>query len=201
MQSQILCDFWIDQKPQPLPRPRTSFLYRDEGGKNRQWNMNDTVPRLRKDIVPMTHTPDKNVGMRSLVPGLALQSRNARRIWAPHKGPVLLRVFCMFAPNVSDTKKVTADKMAGLVPMLKHPDGDNVLKNVADGLEDVIFDNDKQIIDAQAFKGYGPVTGVRVLAMDVNMTEWAAHVLSLFPNGINPPFKVAPGPLFGGAEA
>ncbi len=118
---------------------------------------------------PSIYTPKEAQAAKQLI---ALFARNAGvRV---HPGPV--RLSCVFGMGMTTTAKRTAKHYANewggyestIQPHMKRPDGDNLLKLVADSLIGIAYDDDAAVFDFSARKIYSekPFTRVEIEWID-----------------------------------
>ncbi len=90
-------------------------------------------------------TPRKTKDYEKYISACALQARNAQRIFQPLEGAVTVKMQVTFANHV-------------------HPDLDNVIKAVLDGMNKIIYCDDKQVERLECTKRITPVhtPGVKV---------------------------------------
>jgi len=182
----LLCDFWVKGKPTALARPRATLMFTDAYGKRRSWQQHDTTPRLRKNIFIAMFTPEKQKGMRPTIPVLARQSlRRTSQNFKEIECPVVVDLAFVFAPNVSDTKKVKHDKSQNIIPHIKKPDIDNINKMVLDAMTGVVFKDDTQVISQTMFKVFGPQSGVRIRIYEAEINAMPDTLDYYFPNGLS----------------
>lgn len=70
--------------------------------------------------------------------------------------PIRLKICAYFPIPKRATKAERAKMKSGEIRPTKKPDGDNIEKSVADALNGVAFDDDRQIISAKWEKFYAP---------------------------------------------
>ena len=98
------------------------------------------------------YTPEKTARYESLVKLAALQAMTGQ---APIEGPVLLIIRAFMTIPVSWSKKKQLAASSGEVAHTKRPDLDNILKSIKDGLNQVVWKDDAQVIAVCASKSYG----------------------------------------------
>lgn len=105
------------------------------------------------------YTPAKTVKYESLV---ALAAHEAMLGAIPLSGPVrvTINIFCEVAQSWSQKKKNAA--LDGTLKPTGKPDFDNIAKAVADAMNGVIYQDDKQIVWALITKQYSATPGVEV---------------------------------------
>lgn len=79
-------------------------------------------------------------------------AKNAKIITS---GPARVDVIIYHKIPASYNKQQQADALANVIRPIKTPDVDNVLKCVLDGMQNVIYENDSQVVDARARRYYG----------------------------------------------
>lgn len=70
--------------------------------------------------------------------------------------PIYLKIIACFAPPQSTPKKTQALMWLNKILPLKRPDGDNIIKAVADALNGVAYHDDSQVTDWVVKKRYVP---------------------------------------------
>ena len=108
---------------------------------------------------PRTYTPEQTVSYENAIRFAAHQAMKGRPLI---EMGVELRVTAIFPIPASWPKKKWADAMAGLVAPTVKPDCDNIVKSVADALNQVVYVDDKQITRIVVWKKYGEAPGLFV---------------------------------------
>lgn len=98
------------------------------------------------------YTPEKTVNYESLV---KLMYLNEYPGCAMLTGPMDMRVKAYFQIPKSVSKKKHEAMMKGLERPTKRPDGDNILKAVADALNGLAYPDDSSIVTATVEKYWG----------------------------------------------
>lgn len=80
--------------------------------------------------------------------------------------PVSLAVTAYFAVPKSASKKTKAAMLSGETACMKKPDADNILKCIADALNGVAYDDDKQIVQTTFSKHWSEAPRVEVEVSD-----------------------------------
>lgn len=104
-------------------------------------------------------TPAKTVAYEGLI---ALAGEKAMEGCALLEGPVHLVVDATFPIPVSWNKAKKLAAQSGLSWHTSKPDADNIMKAVGDGLNEVVWKDDSQIVMARIIKQYGPTPGLLV---------------------------------------
>lgn len=107
-----------------------------------------------------TYTPEKTVAYEGLI---ALAGEKAMDGRLPIEGPVHLVVTATFPIPASWSKRRRTEALSGPAWHTGKPDGDNTLKAVGDGLNGIVFKDDKQIACAKITKQYGEKPGLDVM--------------------------------------
>jgi len=82
----------------------------------------------------------------------------------PILGPIVLRIFATFEPPASWSRNKVADHLHR--PHIGLPDLDNIAKAICDGLNGVVFKDDRQVYELQCRKVWG------ITAQTVVIVEW-----------------------------
>lgn len=100
-----------------------------------------------------TYTPDKTVLYENLIRTEYQRQCPGQRF--ADKEPLELRITAYYAIPASASKKRQRDMEAGLIRPTKKPDGDNIIKVVADSLNQVAYHDDSEIVSVALEKFYG----------------------------------------------
>lgn len=76
-----------------------------------------------------------------------------------------MRILAYYSVPKSGGKKAKAQKLANIIRPTKRPDMDNVVKMVADALNQVAYKDDTQIVDCQCRKFYSEKPRIEVTIM------------------------------------
>lgn len=109
------------------------------------------------------YTPAKT---RNYETNLRLAAQDVMAGAPPLDGPLSVTVNALFPVPQSWPKKKQAQALAGEVRPTTKPDADNLLK-VLDALNEVVFRDDKQVVDARVVKSYSARPCMRVEIMPV----------------------------------
>lgn len=122
----------------------------------------EIVGKARPRVTRAGHafTPAKTRNAEALVKLLAAAAMGGR---APHAGAVKLTYEATISVPASWSKRRRAEALYGIVPAMCKPDLDNAIKLVADGLNDIVLVDDKQIVEIVARKRYGEAPGALVI--------------------------------------
>lgn len=109
-------------------------------------------PRAAKRGKNITlYTPEKTANYENLV---ALAAQKAMLCKPLFKGALRMRLHIFTAPPQSWSQKKRAQALRGEILPTTKPDLDNVLKAVADACNNVVFVDDKQIVEVYVAKRY-----------------------------------------------
>lgn len=111
------------------------------------------------------HTPDKTIAYENLIKvEYGVQTNNFRF----QDGAMLdMRILAYYGIPKSKSKKAKAAMLAGEIRPTKKPDMDNVMKVVADSLNDVAYHDDTQIVDCQLRKFYSEQPRIEVIIQEI----------------------------------
>ena len=110
-------------------------------------------------------TPEKTVAYENLVKiEYGMQTQNFRF----EDGSQLdMRIMAYYGIPKSASKKKKAAMIEGRIRPTKKPDMDNVVKIIADSLNQIAYKDDTQIVDCQCRKFYGEEPRVEVMRQEV----------------------------------
>ncbi len=108
-----------------------------------------------------TYTPDKTAAYENLVK-LEYQSQ-CRGLRFGDDERLDMRIFAYYGIPQSTSKKRKAMMLGGIIRPSKKPDMDNVVKVIADSLNNVAYKDDTQIVDAMVRKFYSDTPRVKVV--------------------------------------
>lgn len=108
----------------------------------------------------VTHyTPNETVSYENLIKSKAETAMAGRPLIA---GPVELMFFAFVLPPASWSLKKQRAALAGEVIPTTKPDADNILKALCDGMNGVVWNDDKQVADLRMSKRYAATPGLVV---------------------------------------
>lgn len=99
-----------------------------------------------------TYTPDKTVAYENLVK--LEYERQCRGVRFGDKDFLEMRIYAFYGIPKSTSKKRKEQMLGGVIRPSKKPDMDNVIKAIADSLNNVAYRDDTQIVDAWIRKLY-----------------------------------------------
>jgi Holliday junction resolvase RusA-like endonuclease len=105
------------------------------------------------------YTDEKTVNFENLVKLFASQAMAGL---TPFKRPVALSMVIVMQIPASWSKKRQDLALRGLIGATTKPDVSNVLKAIEDGMNGIVYDDDKQIVGGGFSKQYGLIPRVEV---------------------------------------
>lgn len=127
-------------------------------------------PRFNTQTVK-AFTPKQTVNYETLVhTEYMVQCRGFR---FPDDAMLDMRILAYYSIPKSNSKKVKAQKLANVIRPTKKPDMDNVVKMVADALNQVAYKDDTQIVDCQVRKFYSAKPRIEVIIREAASKEEA----------------------------
>lgn len=111
-------------------------------------------------------TPEKTVLYENLVKTeYAIQTKNYR---FPDDAQLDLRITAYYGIPKSKSKKARSKMLFGQVRPTKKPDMDNVIKVIADALNNVAYHDDSQVVECQCRKFYSELPRVEIIIQELN---------------------------------
>jgi Holliday junction resolvase RusA-like endonuclease len=107
-------------------------------------------------------TPKKQRDFMALVQLAAYQAMNGQ---PPLEGAIDLKIRAVYRVPTSWPKKKAAEAKW----RTSKPDADNIAKLVSDACNEIVFGDDAQVANLQVQKRYGPIAGVTVSAMVLDL--------------------------------
>jgi Holliday junction resolvase RusA-like endonuclease len=114
------------------------------------------------------YTPAKTVAYEGLI---ALAGQEAMKGRPLIEGPVYMLVNAFFPIPKSWSKTKRQAALTGTAWHTGKPDGDNVLKAVGDGLNQVVFKDDSQIAFAKITKRYAETARVEIMIEELTTND------------------------------
>ena len=111
------------------------------------------------------YTPKKTVNYEANVRmEYEIQTGNYR---FPDEAMLDMRILAFYTIPKSASKKKQAAMVSGAIRPTKKPDADNVVKGIADSLNQIAYRDDTQIVDCQVRKFYSETPRVEVISQEV----------------------------------
>jgi Holliday junction resolvase RusA-like endonuclease len=114
-----------------------------------------------------TYTPDITVRYENLVKMMFINAREDAGVAGLLEGPLEIRIDAYFPIPSSESKKRKAMMLSGEIKCTKKKDVDNIAKIVMDGLSNVAYKDDKQIVELVVTKQYSEEPRVEVVLKEV----------------------------------
>lgn len=118
----------------------------------------------RKGAFVSAYTPEKTASYENLVKVVAQQVMRGRALI---DGPVSVVIWLYVSPPASWSKKKQADALASATYPTSKPDMDNVVKGIFDACNNIVWLDDKQVVDLFCGKRFAetPCAKVQVEAI------------------------------------
>ena len=98
---------------------------------------------------------------------IQLLSKQGMRGELPYEGTCGVTITAYYPiPKRASYKKAAAMGRGEILPPVK-PDADNIAKIILDGMNGIVFKDDKQVTDLHVFKKYGAIPRVEVTCEEV----------------------------------
>ena len=109
-------------------------------------------PRFaRRGNFVSTYTPEKTASYENLV---KVTAQAAMRGIPPFEGAVAVGIHLFVTPPASWSQKKQREALAGSIRPTTKPDLDNVCKGLFDACNDIVWKDDKQVVDVVKSKRY-----------------------------------------------
>lgn len=109
-----------------------------------------------------TYTPKQTVSYENLVK--TIYSDKCGKYF---EGPIHMEIYAYFSVPKSVSKKKKDEMLNGDIRPTKKPDWDNIGKIIMDSLNNIAYDDDKQVVSARVEKLYGAVPRVEVFISEL----------------------------------
>lgn len=100
------------------------------------------------------YTPEKTASYENLVKVKAEEAMQGRALF---EGAVSVEIALFVTPPASWSQKKQREALAGSVFPTSKPDADNVLKGIMDACNEIVFKDDKQVVDVVISKRYADI--------------------------------------------
>lgn len=109
-------------------------------------------PRFaRRGNFVRTYTPEKTASYENLVKLAAAEAMRGRALF---DGAVAVEILLLVTPPASWPQKKRRDALAGVIFPTSKPDADNVIKGIFDACNDIVWRDDKQVVELLVKKRY-----------------------------------------------
>lgn len=152
--------FVVPGEPTGKGRPQTKVLYSAKGFTDKK------TGKIRNTMVNNV-TPKKTVIYENLVK--CIYHEQCQDFRFPDEAMLDMRILAYYSIPKSKTKKIKDQMIKGILRPTKKPDMDNVVKVIADSLNQVAYRDDTQIVDCQCRKFYSETPRVEVIIKTVEV--------------------------------
>jgi len=115
---------------------------------------------VRQGAFVRTFTPEKTASYENLVKVKAEEAMRGRAII---EGAVSVAISLYVTPPASWSQKKKREALAGDVYPISKPDVDNVIKGIFDAMNEIVWRDDKQVVDIVVKKRYFEMACARVM--------------------------------------
>ena len=134
----------------------TYIVYGEPVGKGR--------PRFaRRGAFVSTYTPEKT---KTYEDEIRMMARAAMGASEPLDTPVTVAIYIRVGIPASYSKQKRKDALEGIIKPTKKPDLDNIAKCFLDGMNDIVYLDDKQVINLHVTKVYAETPAVEVMVKE-----------------------------------
>ena len=134
----------------------TYIVYREPQGKAR--------PRfVRRGNHVSTYTPEKT---KTYEDEIRYMARAAMGASPPLETPVTVAIYIRVGIPASYSKQKRMDALAGIIKPMKKPDLDNVAKCFLDSMNEIVYLDDKQVVNLHVTKVYAETPAVEVMVKE-----------------------------------
>jgi Holliday junction resolvase RusA-like endonuclease len=134
----------------------TYIVYGEPVGKGR--------PRFaRRGKFTSTYTPQKT---KTYEDEIRLMAKAAMGASEPLETPMTVAIYIRVGIPASYSKQKRKDALAGIIKPMKKPDLDNVAKCFLDSMNEIVYLDDKQVINLHVTKVYAETPAVEVMVKE-----------------------------------
>ena len=134
----------------------TYIVYGEPVGKGR--------PRFaRRGNFVSTYTPEKT---KTYEDEIRMMARAAMGSSEPLDTPMTVAIYIRVGIPASYSKQKRKDALAGIIKPMKKPDLDNITKCFLDGMNDIVYLDDKQVVNLHVTKVYAETPAVEVMVKE-----------------------------------
>lgn len=119
-------------------------------------------------------TPEKTRSYEGIVATFALDAMKGRQ---PFDGACSLEIVAYFQIPKSWSKKLQYGAIAGSVHPTGRPDGDNLLKAIADACNSIVWKDDSQAVECRVIKRYSHSPRVEVSVVHLQAAERGVEIV------------------------
>jgi Holliday junction resolvase RusA-like endonuclease len=134
----------------------TYIVYGEPVGKGR--------PRFaRRGNFVSTYTPEKT---KTYEDEIRMMAKAAMGSSEPLDTPMTVAIYIRVGIPASYSKQKRKDALAGIIKPMKKPDLDNITKCFLDGMNDIVYLDDKQVVNLHVTKVYAETPAVEVMVKE-----------------------------------
>jgi Holliday junction resolvase RusA-like endonuclease len=134
----------------------TYIVYGEPVGKGR--------PRFaRRGKFTSTYTPQKT---KTYEDEIRIMAKAAMGASEPLETPMTVAIYIRVGIPASYSKQKRKDALEGIIKPTKKPDLDNIAKCFLDGMNDIVYLDDKQVVNLHVTKVYAETPAVEVMVKE-----------------------------------
>jgi Holliday junction resolvase RusA-like endonuclease len=134
----------------------TYIVYGEPVGKGR--------PRFaRRGKFTSTYTPQKT---KTYEDEIRMMAKAAMGASEPLDTPMTVAIYIRVGIPASYSKQKRKDALEGIIKPMKKPDLDNIAKCFLDGMNDIVYLDDKQVVNLHVTKVYAETPAVEVMVKE-----------------------------------
>ena len=116
------------------------------------------------------YDPEKSRNYKAFVKILAMEAVKQCG-WKCTELPVSVGITAYMGIPLSKPKKFKERALSGLERPAKKPDIDNIFKCVSDAISEIIYKDDKQIVESHIIKRYAETPCVKISVVEIGRSE------------------------------
>jgi len=121
-------------------------------------------PRFaRRGNFVSTYTPQKT---KSYEDEIRMMAKAAMGASEPLETPITVAIYIRVGIPTSFSKQKRKDALSGFIKPTKKPDADNILKCFLDSMNDIVYLDDKQVVNLHVTKVYAETPAVEVMVKE-----------------------------------
>jgi Holliday junction resolvase RusA-like endonuclease len=110
-----------------------------------------------------TYTPEKTRTYETLIKDAAIVAMGSSE---PLDTPVTVAIYIRVGIPASFSKQKRKDALEGILKPTKKPDIDNIAKCFLDGMNDIVYLDDKQVVNLHITKVYAETPAVEIMVKE-----------------------------------
>ena len=121
-------------------------------------------PRFaRRGKFTSTYTPQKT---KTYEDEIRMMAKAAMGASEPLDTPMTVAIYIRVGIPASYSKQKRKDALSGIIKPMKKPDLDNIAKCFLDGMNDIVYLDDKQVVNLHVTKVYAETPAVEVMVKE-----------------------------------